>query len=203
MVLTAYGLQVRYWKLFPVTSILSHSFSGTVKCLDNVPMVDYLPIAKKLKINQNLTTLPDILEDAMVDDATDVIERTPAYWKLAKWVTASDNGLPVYPYKGRQASENMYKAISMYAIPTNAPYDTQRITGHEGSKYVLREFDSTPFQIEFNANFGRLSVYGRSSETGYQEKIRPISWSQLHWGLYDTKTNKSPWSLFSISSTPT
>lgn len=191
MVLTAYGLQVRYWKLFPVTSILSHSFSGSVKCLDNVPMVDYLPIAKKLKINQNLTTLPDILEDAMVDDATDVIDRTPSLWKLAKWVTVSDNGLPVYPYKDRQSSENMYKAISMYAIPTNAPYDTQRITGHEGSKYVLREFDSTPFQIEFNANFGRLSVYGRSSATGYQEKLRPISWSQLHWGLYDTKTNKS------------
>ena len=56
---------------------------------------------------------------------------------------------------------------------------------------MLREFDSTPFQIEFNANFGRLSVYGRSSETGYQEKLRPISWSQIHWGLYDTKTNKS------------
>ena len=36
-----------------------------------------------------------------------------------------------------------------------------------------------------------MSVYGRSSETGYQEKLRPISWSQLHWGLYDAKTNKS------------
>ena len=58
----------------------------------------------------------------------------------------------------------------------------------ESSDYQTLGSNITTFYPPY---FGRLSVYGRSSETGYQEKLRPISWSQLHWGLYDTKTNKS------------
>lgn len=188
MVLTAYGLQVRYWKLFPVTSILSHSFSGSVKCLDNVPMVDYLPIAKKLKINHEITTLPNILEDAMMKDVTDYIQRSDGnYFTFKNWQVASNYGLGLSQNEISVGS-GFIKAlnkINVRLLTEGLDNPGYNIYADSGSKYRIRKFKSSNLTLKFNANFGRIAV----KFPGYT--LRGVSWSEIRWGLYDNVSGRS------------
>jgi len=191
MVLTAFGLQVRYWKIFPVTSILSHSFVGSVKCLDNVPMVDYLPIAKKLSIEQKITTLPNILEDAMVRDISDITPRLDGHYStFADWEAAYSNGLGLTSMEiSANAADNGFKKaldkINVMMLTEGLDKPGYYIVPESGSKYRMRKFKSTDLILRFNANFGKLAV----KYPGYT--LRSVSWSEITWGLYDNFSDKS------------
>ena len=209
MVLKAIGMQVRYWKITPIISIESALQTASVKCVNDYPELNFLAPIKTAKLTKNIITLPSAFKNALVDDISDLKPRAAnSYNTLTNWTVVSDNGLVVFDISANKTDRkaNKYKYINMFVKPTNAPYDSQRLTGNEGSYFQLRPVQKTPFTLSFNANFGRISEYGRSSADGYRAYIHPVKWSSIKWGLYDSISNKSyskTTNSWSITGTPT
>jgi len=209
MVLKAIGMQVRYWKITPIISMESALQTASVKCVNDYPELNFLAPIKTAKLTKNITTLPSAFKNALVDDASDLKPRAAnSYNTLTNWTVVSDNGLVVFDIGANETDRkaNKYKAINMFVKPTNAPYDTQRLTGNEGSYFQLRPVQKTPFTLSFNANFGNISSWGRSSADGYRSYVDPVKWSSIKWGLYDSISNKSyskTTNSWSITGTPT
>lgn len=209
MVLKAIGMQVRYWKITPIISMESALQTASVKCVNDYPGLNFLAPIKTAKLTKNITTLPSAFKNALVDDISDLTPRAAnSYYTLTNWTVVSDNGLVVFDIGANETDRkaNKYKAINMFVKPTNATYDTQRLTGNEGSYFQLRPVQKTPFTLSFNANFGRISEYGRSSADGYRSYIHPVKWSSIKWGLYDSVSNKSfnkTSAAWDITGTPT
>lgn len=209
MVLKAIGMQVRYWKITPIISIESALQTASVKCVNDYPELNFLAPIKTAKLTKNITTLPSAFKNALVDDISDLTPRAAnSYYTLSNWAVASDNGLVVFDIGANETDRkaNKYKYINMFVKPTNATYDSQRLTGNEGSYFQLRPVQKTPFTLSFNANFGNISSWGRSSADGYRSYIHPVKWSSIKWGLYDSISNKSyskTTNSWSITGTPT
>lgn len=209
MVLKAIGMQVRYWKITPIISIESALQTASVKCVNDYPELNFLAPIKTAKLTKNITTLPSAFKNALVDDASDLKPRAAnSYNTLTNWTVVSDNGLVVFDIGANETDRkaNKYKYINMFVKPTNAPYDSQRLTGNEGSYFQLRPVQKTPFTLSFNANFGNISSWGRSSADGYRSYVDPVKWSSIKWGLYDSISNKSyskTTNSWSITGTPT
>lgn len=209
MVLKAIGMQVRYWKITPIISIESALQTASVKCVNDYPELNFLAPIKTAKLTKNITTLPSAFKNALVDDISDLKPRAAnSYYTLTNWTVVSDNGLVVFDIGANETDRkaNKYKAINMFVKPTNAPYDSQRLTGNEGSYFQLRPVQKTPFTLSFNANFGNISSWGRSSADGYRSYVDPVKWSSIKWGLYDSISNKSfnkTSAAWDITGTPT
>ena len=209
MVLKAIGMQVRYWKITPIISMETALQPASVKCVNDYPELNFLAPIKTAKLTKNIITLPSAFKNALVDDISDLTPRAAnSYYTLTNWTVVSDNGLVVFDIGANETDRkaNKYKAINMFVKPTNAPYDSQRLTGNEGSYFQLRPVQKTPFTLSFNANFGRISEYGGSSADGYRAYIHPVKWSSIKWGLYDSISNKSyskTTNSWSITGTPT
>ena len=209
MVLKAIGMQVRYWKITPIISIESALQTASVKCVNDYPELNFLAPIKTAKLTKNIITLPSAFKNALVDDASDLKPRAAnSYNTLTNWTVVSDNGLVVFDIGANETDRkaNKYKYINMFVKPTNAPYDSQRLTGNEGSYFQLRPVQKTPFTLSFNANFGNISSWGRSSADGYRSYVDPVKWSSIKWGLYDSISNKSfnkTSAAWDITGTPT
>ena len=185
MVLKSIGMQVRYWKITPIISIESALQTASVKCVNDYPELNFLAPIKTAKLTKNITTLPSAFKNALVDDASDLKPRAAnSYNTLTNWTVVSDNGLVVFDIGANETDRkaNKYKYINMFVKPTNAPYDTQRLTGNEGSYFQLRPVQKTPFTLSFNANFGNISSWGRSSADGYRSYVDPVNGVRLNGG---------------------
>lgn len=209
MVLKAIGMQVRYWKITPIISMESALQTASVKCVNDYPELNFLAPIKTAKLTKNIITLPSAFKNALVDDISDLTPRAAnSYYTLTNWTVVSDNGLVVFDIGANETDRkaNKYKAINMFVKPTNATYDSQRLTGNEGSYFQLRPVQKTPFTLSFNANFGKISSWRRSSADGDILYVHAVKWSSIKWGLYDSISNKSyskTTNSWSITGTPT
>lgn len=79
----AIGMQVRYWKITPIISMESALQPASVKCVNDYPELNFLAPIKTAKLTKDITTLPDALKGAMVDDATDITARLGGYYTLS------------------------------------------------------------------------------------------------------------------------
>ena len=192
MVLKAIGMQVRYWKITPIISIESALQTASVKCVNDYPELNFLAPIKTAKLTKNITTLPNALKGAMVDDVTDITDRLGGYYTLSNWVIAANNGLPVSPNELQlDAPTEKYKAINVFAKPTNLPYDVS-LSGDMHSYFNVRPIRSSQLTLVFSANFGRLGRYAKFvSGEGFKSFVVPVKWSTIRWSLYDTVSNKS------------
>jgi len=165
----------------------------TIKCTNDFPELNFLAPIKNAKVTQKITTLPNALSGALVDDAKDLMVRTGGYYTLKNWVPASDNGVICsigQMYTGR-FQDNKYTDINVFTNPTNYTYTgspTPPLSA--GSYYKLRKVKSTALSLTFSANFGRIGTYQKFDD-GYTTTICPVKWSSIRWGLYDEINDRS------------
>ena len=192
MVLKAIGMQVRYWKITPIISIESAFQTASVKCVNDYPELNFLAPIKTAKLTKQITTLPNALKNAMVDDVTDLTPRLGGYYTLSNWVIAANNGLPVQVGElPINTQTEKYNAINVFAKPTNLPYDVS-LSGDMHSYFNVRPIRSSQFTLVFSANFGKLGLYAKFvTGEGFKFFPVPVKWSTIRWSLYDSETNRS------------
>ena len=202
MVLKSIGMQLRYWKIFPIIESYNVTNNADVQIINKDITLDFLAPIKTAKVKQEITTLPDLMLNGMVDDLSDLVESNVGHVlpfdTLSKWVAdPTAGGVIVNRGRSRSTSDrdtsDYYAAINLELMPVNGVKESFELTGNEISYFVCRPVNATALTFSIKANFGKVAYFsGRGSTSGLvNSKLYPAKYVELKYGIYDEISNKS------------
>ena len=202
MVLKSIGMQLRYWKIFPIIESYNVTNNADIQIINKDITLDFLAPIKTAKVTQNITTLPDLMLNGMVDDLSDLAESNVGHVlpfdTLSKWVAdPTAGGVIVNRGRTRSTSDrdtsDYFTSINLELMPVNGVKESFELTGNEISYFVCRPVYATPLTFSIKANFGKIAYFsGRGSASGLvNSKLYPSKYTELKYGIYDEISNKS------------
>ena len=202
MVLKSIGMQLRYWKVFPVIESYNVTNNADVQIINKDIALSFLAPIKTAKVTQEITTLPDLMLNGMVDDLSDLVESNVGHVlpfdTLSKWAAdPTVGGVIVNRGRSRSTSDrdtsDYYTAINLELMPVNGVKESFELTGNEISYFVCRPVNATALTFSIKANFGKVAYFsGRGSTSGLvNSKLYPAKYVELKYGIYDEISNKS------------
>ena len=156
MVLKSIGMQLRYWKIFPIIESYNVTNSADVKIINKDIALSFLAPIKTAKVAQEITTLPDLMLNGMVDDLSDLVESNVGHVlpfdTLSKWVAdPTAGGVIVNRGRSRSTSDrdtsDYYTAINLELMPVNGVKESFELTGNEISYFVCRPVNATALTL--------------------------------------------------------
>lgn len=202
MLLKSIGMQLRYWKIFPVIESYNVTNNADVQIINKDISLSFLAPIKTAKVTQEITTLPDLMLNGMVDDLSDLVESNVGHVlpfdTLSRWVAdPTVGGVIVNRGRSRSTSDrdtsDYYTAINLELMPVNGVKESFELTGNEISYFVCRPVNATALTFSIKANFGKVAYFsGRGSTSGLvNSKLYPAKYVELKYGIYDEISNKS------------